>query len=280
MYNLIILGSGRSGTSMATALFRASGYFFGDSMLTPGDSNPFGYYEDMDLNNLNGTILTRLLFYRTRAILCPWLINPIHRDFRAAWVAAPRFLVLRKLPRTIEGQVRRFAARTPFCYKDPRFSVTLPTWRPYLPKETRFLVVFREPDRTVHSLLRVCEKDYDPPLPLTPRWAYLHWARNYRHLLDRFSNDGDWLFVDYDSIVEHSAIPAIQAFSGAKLDVSELDPSVRRSESSREFAGLREARQCYAIYDRLRERSALDVAKWGRQGGPSPTSVAVSNGEA
>jgi Sulfotransferase family len=280
MYNLIILGSGRSGTSMATALFRASGYFFGDSMLTPDNSNPFGYYEDLGLNHLNAAILTRLLFYRTKTILCPWLLNPIHRDVRAAWVAAPRFLVPRKLPRHHEDQVRRYATRTPFCYKDPRFSVTLPAWRPYLPKDTRFLVVFREPDRTVDSLLQVSAKDYDPPLPLTPRWAYLHWARNYRRLLDRFSNDGDWLFVDYNSIIEHSSIPAIEAFSGAKLDVSELDPSVRRSQSTRKFGDLREARQCYAIHERLLERSARDIARWGQPGGSLPESVAVSNGKA
>lgn len=280
MYNLIVLGTGRSGTSMATALFKASGYFLGDSLLPPTDANPFGFYEDEALNGLNAVIITRLLFFRSATRLCPWLINPIHRDIRAAWLAAPLFIPPRRLTHDLEGQVRSYASRTPFCYKDPRFSVTLPVWRPYLPKDTRFLVVFREPDRTVHSMLHNALKEYHPPLPLTPEWAYLHWARNYRRILDRFSRDGDWLFVDYNSIVEHRSIPAIQAFSQAEIDASELDPSVRRSASTREFGHLREARLCYSIYERLLERSARDIAKWSNRGESPGAPVAVSTGKA
>ena len=177
MYNLIILGSGRSGTSMAAGLFKTSGYFFGDCMHPAGEPNPFGYYEDEHINDLNTVILTRMLFLRTTTAFCPWLLNPIHRDFRAAWVAAPRFILPRRLSRELVEQIHSYVTRTPFCYKDPRFSVTLPAWRPHLPKDTRFLVVFREPDRTVESLLKF-SAEYG--LPLTPQWAYLHSARNYR----------------------------------------------------------------------------------------------------
>ena len=49
---------------------------------------------------------------------------------------------------------------------------------------------------------------------------------------------------------------------------------------TRKFGDLREARQCYAIYDRLRERSVLDLSKWTGRLGELQTSGQVSPGPA
>lgn len=261
MHSLLILGSGRSGTSMVTALFRNSGYYFGESLLTPDGSNPFGYYEDEILNSINDEIIDRMVFLRTASRI-PGLLHPAHRHDFSHWLSAPLFLIPRKPSAELESKMRRYMDRTPFCYKDPRFSVTLPVWRPYLPAGTRFLVVFREPDRTIDSILRFCEREDKTRLPVTPEWAYLHWARNYGRLLDRLSDGGDWLFVDYDSIVEGRALEAIRSFTGAELDTSEVDPSVRSSNPNGKFGDLPEARRCYEVYRRLRERSDHDLAKW------------------
>jgi hypothetical protein len=278
MYNLLVMGSGRSGTSMATALFRNSGYFFGDSLIPPGPANPFGYYEDKGLNHLNTLIISRLLFAHTLSRCSPKLLHPVHRQYLAAWMAAPAVLIPRRPMPEQEESIRHYLERTPFCFKDPRFNVTLPVWRPYLPEDTRFLVVFREPDRTVDSILRVASVEYQPPLPVTPRWAYLHWARNYGRILDRFADDENWLFVDYNSIVERRSLPAIRSFSEAEVDASELDPSVRLSQPSQRFNRLREARRCYRVHERLRERAARDLAKWTDRAGSIPTPAAATAG--
>ncbi len=250
---------------MAAALFRNAGYYFGDSLLPASAGNIFGYYEDTHINEINWQLICRMMYLRATSRL-PGLVHQIHRDERTAWLAAPPILMPRRPTPELEARMRHYVERTPFCLKDPRFNVTLPTWRPYLPKPTRFLVVFREPDRTVDSILLMASREYSPPLPVTPKWAYLHWARNYRRLLDRFADDENWLFVDYNSIIEQRSLPAIQAFSQAQVDGSQLDPSVSRSKSTQKFVGLPEARRCYQIYERLCSRSARDIAKWTDRG--------------
>ena len=81
-------------------------------------------------------------------------------------------------------------------------------------------------------------------------------------LLNRFSDERTWLFVQYDSIADGRSIPAIQALSGAEVDLSDVNPSVRRTKSNPPRSSLREARECYRIYDRLCERSTRDISKW------------------
>lgn len=41
------------------------------------------------------------------------------------------------------------------CYKDPRFSYTLPAWLPYL-HDTRMICIFREPGLTAESIVTEC----------------------------------------------------------------------------------------------------------------------------
>jgi len=43
----------------------------------------------------------------------------------------------------------------PLCYKDPRFSYTLPAWLPCL-HDTRRICIFREPGLTAESIVTEC----------------------------------------------------------------------------------------------------------------------------
>ena len=122
-----------------------AGYFFGDNLIPPNPGNPLGYYEDRELNKLNTELIARMLFSRTLSRF-PGLLHPVHRDYFSAWLAAPPVLLPRMSRPEQKERIRHFLQQTPFCFKDPRFNVTLPVWRPYLPTTTRFLVVFREPD--------------------------------------------------------------------------------------------------------------------------------------
>ena len=54
--NIIILGSGRSGTSMVAGLFRNCGYYMGDNYILPRESNPKGFFEDSEINNIQRII--------------------------------------------------------------------------------------------------------------------------------------------------------------------------------------------------------------------------------
>ncbi len=258
MRSLLILGSGRSGTSMTAGLFRESGAYMGENSYAPRPANRFGFFEDEEINQINDRILRHMLQRRGRRYL--WrLAPPIHRHPFALWLAAPRRVEAVDPAPEVREAMRKHVSREPFCLKDPRFGLTLPTWRPLLPRGTRFLVVFREPDRTVDSMLREA-RELAEPLPLTPEWAYRSWWRMYRRLLDDFSRDGAWLFVRYEQIASGVALPALEAFAETELCTTQIRPDVRRARPREESAPL--AGRARELFERLVARAERDVARW------------------
>ncbi len=269
MRNLLILGTGRSGTSMVAALFRNSGAYLGDNLLPARIGNPFGYYEDPEINRLNSCLIAQIIGRLWTTRLFPGWVHPIHRRSAAAWLAAPWYLP----PVTPEPEVRAAMlaklARQPFCLKDPRFCVTLPTWRPLLPADTRYLVVFRDPQRTADSILRDAQEREDDPLPVNAHWAAVYWWRSYHRLLHQFAVTGEWLFVHYDQVLSGAAGPVISRFAETPVDDRQLDPSVSRARPDRLQAPRRWVRRCRRLYEELLARAAADRTRWGS--GPPPT---------
>ena len=52
MYNCLILGSGRSGTSMAAGVLAKSGYFMGRNLIPPRPANPKGFFESEQITDV------------------------------------------------------------------------------------------------------------------------------------------------------------------------------------------------------------------------------------
>jgi len=267
MHNILILGSGRSGTSMVAALFRNSGIYQGEALLPATDSNKYGYFECKYINRINDRLIERMLqWWKGNRRLRPYLSPVAHRDPRCYWTAAPRRL------RFIEPlgwewkQMRPFTERQPFCYKDPRFNLTLPIWHHYVPGAVRQIVVFREPHKTVDSMLRDRQM-YDPPLAFDARWGYLSWYRNYRRLLRELSRDGQWLFVHYRQVLSGEAMPAIEAFAGTRVDASLIDPGISKTQTVEPDRSTRGARRCGRLYQELVERAEQDVGRWSQLDG-------------
>ena len=48
--NCLILGSGRSGTSMIAGILHKAGYFMGDNLYPPRSANPKGFFENWEIN--------------------------------------------------------------------------------------------------------------------------------------------------------------------------------------------------------------------------------------
>lgn len=265
MRNLLILGSGRSGTSMAAGLFRESGAYMGENSYAPRPANRYGFYEDAQINLLNDQILRHMLMRRGRWLL--WrFAPPIHRHPQALWLAAPRRSVAIDPAPAVREAMRKHLSHEPFCLKDPRFGLTLPTWRPLLPRGTRFLVVFRDPDQTVDSMLREA-REVASPLPLSAAWAYKAWYRMYHRLLHDFARadaaDASWLFVRYEQIASGVAIPALEAFAETELDHDHVRPDVRRSQRRAYDTPL--APLARRLFEKLVARSERDVVSWGGQ---------------
>lgn len=259
MRDVIILGTGRSGTSVTASLFRNTGAFRGNELYKHKTlANPNGYFEDFGITRINNCLVQRVVRFRLISRLPNWMVPPTHVDSRSLWLAAPRRISRRAVPDPIARQMRDHVSRRPFCYKDPRFSVTLPLWGPFLPENTRFLVVFREPERTVQSMLRDVNETYDPPLPLTERQAYVVWCRTYWRLLYTFVPDERWMFVSYNDVIGGKAIPAIERFTSISVDASLVDPKVSRVGEDGS-GGTNVPRRCRRLYDALVARSKRDL---------------------
>jgi hypothetical protein len=260
MHNVIILGSGRSGTSVTASLFDGTGAYMGENSHGRRPANPFGFYEDAEVNLLNDHLILRMLRVGWRKFY--WRIGPaIHRNPNGLWLASPRAIREVSIPEEVRDRMCEHFRQQPFCLKDPRFSITLQAWRQHLPRDTRFVAVFRDPDRTVDSMLREATESYDPPLPLTVRWAYTSWYRMYWTLLRDFSRWGEWLFVSYDQVLDECALPALEKFCGAALKRENIRPWVSRAQRAKN-PGLRIARRCQRIFDELRKRAEDDLAHW------------------
>src|SRR5205823_9948849 len=142
----VILGAGRSGTSMVAGALHAAGYHLGDELLPASISNPKGYFEDRAVNALNEDLLLQV------APLKPTgragRLFPFRLDYGHRWLAVVEPQARLRAAPELESRMRELVRRRPFCLKDPRFCYTLELWRPAL-GDAAYICVFREPGRTV-----------------------------------------------------------------------------------------------------------------------------------
>lgn len=265
MNNVLILGCGRSGTSMVAGMFQNSGAYFGDRLIAATAANPLGYFECHDMNQLNDRLIQHSLYGHMPKLLARLtrkLQPPVHRDPRSLWLGAPRWLRSVPLPDPLLAKMQYFISHTPFCFKDPRFSITLPFWSAVLPANVRYLVVFRDPYKTVDSMLKISRELYDPPLPLDERWAWVSWYRTYRRLLNTWSTQDDrWMFIWYDQIATGEAVPALERFVATPLATEQIDPRLSRSQAQPPKSNSRLQHQCAQLFAELQHRANQDMKR-------------------
>lgn len=250
---------------MVTALFRKTGAYFGDDIMASTISNPYGYYECHKINNLNNRIIQRMLngaFPSKVQRILRKLKPPIHKDPRCSMLAAPKHIRTFKLSDEMVSEIRHFVSHSPFCLKDPRFSITLPFWQPFIPDGTRYIVAFRDPRRTVDSILRNNKDIYNSSLPIDENWGFKLWYRNYERLLNQISNKQDWFFIHDESVFNGKAISALEKFVETNLATDRVNPEIRRSRPER-FAAFdnQHYSQCKILFEQLKQRSNQDLEK-------------------
>lgn len=256
MVNILILGAGRSGTSMVAGLFRNSGTYQGARPVVPTESNPRGYYEDIDVNGLNDDIIESLIAASPLTRLRNLLRWKSRWSRQTYWLYSPRRAVLPAPTGALATRIQKQLAVRPFCYKDPRFSLTLPAWVPFLPHDTVFLVVFRAPALTVASTMRDVTTVYQPALDIPPRHVWRAYIHTYERLL-AWADSERWLFVHYDTVLDGSALGTIRGFTGLGIDASELDPALNRSRGGH-HRGLLANWHAERTFRRLLARAASD----------------------
>lgn len=219
---------------MAAGTLAGAGYFMGERLHPPRPSNPKGFFESGEINQINEAILS--------LVVPPRPDDPAGaRLFRFRPLQGQRWLApvpvgtrMPSVPAAIDERIRRAVARAPFCFKDPRFCYTLPAWRPFLDRETAFLCVFRHPVVVAESILIECHVMPNlRSLSIDFERALLVWSLMYRHVLGIHRHVGDWLFVHYDQFLEPRTLARIGDFLGASLDVSFPDAALNRTRVRR-----------------------------------------------
>jgi hypothetical protein len=214
--NVIILGCGRSGTSLAAGTLRNSGFYMGENLYSSVRVNPRGSFESPEVVALKDEGLAG-----------------------QRWLATVPPGTVVSVPADTQRRMARLVRNEPFCLKDPRFSYTLPMWRPYL-EGTRFVCVFREPARTAHSILSQSSTvDHLKHVRMSFDRALAVWRCMYTHILELDRTRGDWLFLHYDQLLTpaglrrlgtHTAAAVDPAFGEARFSRSPREGSITKAD--------------------------------------------------
>ena len=217
MRNCLVLGAGRSGTSMITGALAEAGYFFGGAQHPARAANPKGFFETAEVNGINEGLLASMLPSESA-------LGDGQR-----WLGVPRATARASADANAASLMRRAIEVKPFCLKDPRFSFTLPAWRPQLPDDTGLVCAFRHPALTATSLVQECETAaYLKGVHFDLERAFELWITTYRTILDVHSETGEWLFLHYDQMLVPEGRARLADFLSAHIDDEFADPKLRR----------------------------------------------------
>lgn len=147
--NIIVVGTPRSGTSLAASIFANLGHFVADDeaaqLRDPDHFNPGGYFEAEPLIEANVSLFRRVGYEHHNT----WIFDPIGADQASRIASLPVAAEHREL-------VARFEAQRPWVWKDPRLCYTLGYWWPLVdPDRTAVLLVRRDPEETFKSFARI-----------------------------------------------------------------------------------------------------------------------------
>lgn len=245
---------------MLGGILHHAGYFLGDRLHKPRESNPKGFFEWFKINKINEEILAgyeieTLISRLTMLFMKKYTVNNPGTNQR--WLMAiPLEVDIRSSDSRLEGEILQVINRKPFCYKDPRFSYTLPVWQRYLKNDTVYICMFREPDVTVESILKECRnQDYLACLSIRRKQAYRVWENMYSHILYKHApSTKNLFFVHYNQVFDGSAIPLFSKALDVSLNDDFVDEKLKRTMPSGQIPG-----DVYQLYRELCHRAGYKL---------------------
>jgi hypothetical protein len=246
MRDCVVIGCGRSGTSLAAGILSRSGYDPGAGVLPPDRGGPTGFFEARAVNRINETLLAR---HDDRFLHTAGYSRPLRPGER--WLAVlPADAEIAPPPQELRAAMRSAKPSSPYCCKDPRFGYTLPSWRPLF-DGALYLCVFRHPVATARSISG--EVRYGD-LTVKIDTAFEIWKAVYARVLERHTREGQWLFVHYEQLLDGSALDRLSRALDAALDSSIVNPALYRSRP--DGAAPHEAQDLYEELCALAEYAA------------------------
>lgn len=249
MKNVFVLGSGRSGTSLAAGLLSGAGYFMGDNLMPPTPGNPKGYYESFDIERINEDILQKVIRPKPKILKFFYKRRPGKGQF---WLISLDLNVNITGDASISERIHSITQKTPYCFKDPRFCYTLPVWKPHMTSNTVFLCVFRHPAETASSILTECHNEpYLSDFACSFSHAITVWKQMYSHIVEIHRTGKNWLFIHYQQLLNYEGQNRIKQFTGAEIDRSFPDSQLNRSKPGKKVPA--ETEELYKKLCRLAE---------------------------
>lgn len=135
---ILILGHGRSGTSLTSHLVNSMGAYVENTRRAPDKYNEDGYWETFEMNDINDGIL--------KSFGLQWVPSV---DLPSGWQFSERLSPLKEIAKTF---IKRMNENEIWCVKDPRLSLTLPFWKPLLPRDYYLIFSIRNPLSVINSV--------------------------------------------------------------------------------------------------------------------------------
>ena len=124
MHNLIVLGCGRSGTSMVAGTLSTAGYWTDDSW-NSDRYNPKGYFESLAIHRTNEEILSPVINSPFESLSATTGTIEKNAPDEQSWLGILEPKKQLSLNETLVSRMRDSITNTPFCLKDVRSSYTL-----------------------------------------------------------------------------------------------------------------------------------------------------------
>lgn len=207
-----VLGMHRSGTSAITRGLQVMGVSLGEKLMPPSaGNNEKGFFEDIDINNLNIDALKTIgsEWYK----LSPIEVNEVQQLRSQGYMLRAVGLLKAK---TEFQQV--------FAFKDPRVAKLLPFWNEvvdFLQFDIGYVIALRNPLSIVKSLEK---RD-----KIAPVQSYLLWLG---HILEslRGSVGKPRVLVDYDHLMQSPDMELSRIAGALGLTINQLELSAYKSD--------------------------------------------------
>jgi hypothetical protein len=275
--SVLICGAGRSGTSCLAGMFGPETHRHGADLYEPSPSNPKGFFENRQVNDLNEAILMQssvahLGVEATRGLLQGFTPGQL---WLARWPDA--------MPARWNAEQRRDIAQavseSPFCLKDPRFSITAPAWLEQVP-DAALLSIHRAPAVTAESVLRECRSvTYLRDFRISVADAFAVWSQTYRRIVKLYRSGADVVFLRYEDLFDGDRLALLERHVRAPLQRQFAERSLNRTQP--DVPADAECKALHALLDtlstatfadqRARDYDAIDrfLAAWPDRDGPS-----------
>ncbi|HBH48650.1 MAG TPA: hypothetical protein DDX98_08415 [Bacteroidales bacterium] len=180
MAGIIVTGMHRSGTSLFSKYLMTCGINMGERLLEADRGNPLGYYEDLEIVQFHDKVLKRNG--------CGYFFD--------------RFPKICLNDEEIE-EAKHIASNSVIKnWKDPKTILFLDYWSDFLPNDTKYIFLYRDPVRVSDSLIR---RRTDKVINQFPHLAIQNWYI-YNKLLYRFTqkiSSEKYLIINIDNFLSN-----------------------------------------------------------------------------